>query len=259
MTYTRLSVVIPVYNSQDSISTVVNQLLIQYKYGYNLEIILVNDGSLDRSAEICSTLELQNPNVTFMDLKRNFGQQVAIFKGLSVAAGDIIALMDDDMQTPPEELIKLLNKMNDGYDVVIGQRNEYNHTLFRRLISKYNAVVVNWLLDRQEAIHFSSFMVMKREIAKEIVSQAGANINIPASIIQITDNITNTSFNHRKRQFGKSNYNFIKLFRVWVQAMFIIIKKAKRSRLLLLLLLLACIAAGTIYLFVLLGDILARL
>jgi len=179
----------------------------------------VNDGSIDLSNEICSILASQHSNVTLLDLKRNYGQQIAILQGLKLAKGDYIALMDDDMQNPPEELIKLLNKIHEGFDVVIGQRILYNQTIFRRFISFLNHLMVNWLLHTEKKIHFSSFVVMTKPVATEIVKSTASNPNILGLILQITSNIVNTPTEHRIRQGGKSNYTLLKLLKYWFNAL----------------------------------------
>ncbi|MEC0226698.1 glycosyltransferase [Paenibacillus alba] len=213
--HTELSVVIPVYNSQDSIKFVVESLLEQYATSYEMEIILVNDGSIDQSHEICSILASHHLNVTLLDLKKNYGQQAAILQGLRVAQGDYIALMDDDMQNPPEELIKLMNKIDEGFEVVIGQRVKYNQTIFRRLISYLNNLLVNWLLHSKKRIYFSNFIVMKKPIATEILKNLTPNPNILGLMLQITNNIANTPTEHRIRKDGKSNYTLLKLLKYW--------------------------------------------
>lgn len=213
MMHTELSLVIPVYNSQDSIKIVVESLLKHYATSYAMEIILVNDGSSDRSNEVCTILTSQHSNVTLLDLKKNYGQQAAILKGLTLAQGSYIALMDDDMQNPPEELIKLMNKINEGFDVVIGQRITYNQTIFRRLLSYLNHLMVNWLLHSEKRIYFSNFLVMKKSIAQEILKNTDPNPNIHGLMLQITNNIANTPTEHRIRQSGKSNYTLLKLLK----------------------------------------------
>ncbi|MFF2911606.1 glycosyltransferase family 2 protein [Paenibacillus sp. NPDC057934] len=247
MRHIELSVVIPVYNSQDSISVVVENLLRQYTGSFEMEIILVNDGSVDRSNEICLLLARQNSNVILLDLERNHGQQAAILKGLNIAQGDYIALMDDDMQNPPEELIKLINKIHEGFDVVIGQRITYNQTIFRRFISHLNNLVINWLLRSEKRIYFSNFLIMKKFISAEILKKSVPNANIHGLIFQITKSIVNTPTEHKIRKNGKSNYTLFKLLKYWFNVLPYLTTRLTRV---LLYVSLSLIAGGVIYLLI---------
>ncbi|MBP1994432.1 glycosyltransferase family 2 protein [Paenibacillus eucommiae] len=252
MMRTQLSVVIPVYNSQDSIGIVVKSLLEHYAASYKMEVILVNDGSIDRSNEVCSLLAAQYSNIKHLDLMKNCGQQAAILKGLSLAQGDYIALMDDDMQTPPEELIKLIVKMDGGYDVVIAQRVKYNQTSFRKLLSEVNTIIVNWFLISPKKIYFSSFLVMKKSIAEEILKKATSNPNIQGLILQITNNIVNTPTAHRERKTGKSNYTLLKLLKFWFNGLDYVTTRKNRAILFSSFLLILVGAVTCMYILVLL-------
>ncbi|CAH1201692.1 Undecaprenyl-phosphate 4-deoxy-4-formamido-L-arabinose transferase [Paenibacillus plantiphilus] len=248
--HTQLSVIIPVYNSQDSIGIVVEKLLMEYADLYRMEIIMVNDGSVDRSKEVCTLLANQHFNVTLLDLERNYGQQTAIFKGLALAQGDYIALMDDDMQNPPEELVKLVNKIAEGFDVVIGQRVAYKQSSFRKLISYLNTLTFNYLSHSGKKMYFSNFIIMQKSIVKEILKRSSSNPNVYGSILQMTDNIAHTPTLHRKRQHGRSNYTLWKLLRHWFNSLPYFTTKATRFSLFLALFLILGMVITFIYLWI---------
>src|ERR1039458_2418683 len=136
MSIQALSVVIPVYNSQGSLAPLVEQLL-QFFRGSRIdgEIILVNDGSRDRSWLIIQDLCQAHPEIRGVNLMRNYGQHNALLCGIRQARHTVTATMDDDLQHPPDELPKLLARLEEGFDVVYGAPLAQRHGLFRDVAS----------------------------------------------------------------------------------------------------------------------------
>ena len=145
-----ISVVLPVYNEAQGIQSFVDELFpVLLQAGEPFEIILVNDGSSDGSFEIIKSLSSKHEQVRFVNLSRNFGHQIAITAGIDHSSGDKIILMDSDGQDPPEEILNLLAKLNEGYDVVYARRKERGKESF---LKKVTANVFYRILDRITSI-----------------------------------------------------------------------------------------------------------
>lgn len=211
----KLSIVIPVYNSEGTIAKVVNNL-IRILEGYKYEIVLVNDGSKDRSEKICKDLTKKFKFIKFINLSKNFGQHSAIMAGLRFSSGDYIISMDDDCQTPPKAIILLINKLKQGYDVVYVKYYNKKYSIFRKIGSRINDLMMNMLLNKPKGISTSSNFILKRYIAEEILNYIGPYPYISGLIFRVTDNIANIELEHAKREKGKSNYNLFKLFKLWI-------------------------------------------
>lgn len=216
MEHIELSIVIPVYNSQDTIRTVVESLHHLYDYLFTLEIILVNDGSKDDSHQVCEDLSNQYENVVVIHHATNGEQQLALMTGLRRCQGELVVLMDDDMQNPPGEVIKLMHKINEGYDVVMSKREIYNQSWTRKLASKLNQYLVYW--STKQRISFSNFLIMKRTVVSQIIKYHSSKLVIQGLILGSTANIANVVTEHHEWEKGKSNYNAVKLFKYWLEA-----------------------------------------
>lgn len=240
-----LSIVIPVYNSQISIGIVVTSLLRLYNHLFTLEIILVNDGSKDNSRQACNNLGGQYANVIVIHHETNRGQQLALMTGLRHCRGDLVVLMDDDMQNPPSEVIKLIDKINEGYDVVMGQRMTYNQSWMRQLASRLNQLLV--LLSTKRKISYSNFVIMRRAIVKMIIKDPSPKPVIQGLLLKNKVNMANALTEHHQREHGKSNYNLVKLLKYWLEAVPYMSPMAKYSLLLLCIIVVVGLAAGVYF------------
>jgi len=211
-----LSFVIPVYNASDSIARVVDEIF-QVAAALEFEIILVNDASEDQSEEVCKGLTQSKPNITFLQLARNFGEHNAVLAGLHAAKGDFIGVLDDDGQNPPAEVIKLFEECKaKNFDVVYGKYEEKKHHLFRNLGSKFNDKMANLMLKKPTHIYLSSFKVINRFLRNEIIKYSGANPYIDGLIFRSTSKIGQILVQHKKRDVGSSNYTLRRLIRLWL-------------------------------------------
>lgn len=215
----KISIVIPCYKSQDMISDVVDGIVSTFHEHYPqdaLEIILVNDSSPDSTylviKEICKRL----PFVTGIDLAKNFGQHSAIMAGLRKTTGDIILCMDDDGQTPPREIPKLIGALNENTDVVYAQYEEKKHSIFRNFGSKVNDAMCVLLLKKPKTLFLSSFFAMKRYVRDEIVNYDHSYPYLAGLILRTTNRIANINVSHQNRATGDSGYTIKKLLRLWV-------------------------------------------
>lgn len=206
--------VIPCYYAEKSISAVVEQTAAQLE-GYDYEIILVNDGSADGTYSELRRLARQYPFVTGIDLSKNCGQHNAILAGMSYAKGEYILGMDDDLQTHPSQIHRLIDKMNEGYDIVYGRFPKRHHTLLRNLESRLSHFSVCYLLDKPKDLTACPMYLIRRFIRDEIIKGSSSFTNLQGLFLRSTGRITNVDIEHFERKYGKSGYTFKKLIRLW--------------------------------------------
>ena len=210
-----LAVIIPVYNSEKTIRELVLELNKELSH-ISFEVVLVNDGSKDQSEEICEGLAKEFDHVTFISLRRNYGEHNTVMCGLNHVTAQYAVIIDDDFQNPPHEIEKLLNVAKKGYDVVYSKYKIKKHNLFRNFGSKVNDKVANFLLEKPRHIYLSSFKVISGEVIKEITKYKGPFPYIDGLILRVTDNITSVYVNHSDRKVGRSNYNFRRLLMLYL-------------------------------------------
>jgi len=212
----KISVCIPVYNGSNTIEKLVDEVFVELKNEHEVEIVLVNDASSDNSEDICTKLAQNNENVKFISLRRNYGEHNAVMCALNFATGDYVAIIDDDFQNPPSEILKLVNEAKNGFDVVYSKYHEKKHHFFRNLGSKFNDLVSTWLLEKPKDLYLSSFKVISKELVKELIKYKGPFPYIDGLILRATNNITSIYVEHHVRQEGKSNYTIKKLASLWL-------------------------------------------
>ena len=211
----KYSIVIPAYNSEKTIGGLVNKIsevFINEKY----EIILINDASSDSTSKVCKALAVENHNVVFLELSKNFGQHNAIIAGFNYVSGDYIITMDDDLQNPPEEIFKLTNKIDEGYDVVYGKYAEKKHSTARNFGSLVNDKMAQIMIQKPKEIYFSSFRIIKRYVIDEIIKYDAPYCYIDGLILRVTRNISMVEVVHKEREIGESNYNIFSLLKLWM-------------------------------------------
>jgi glycosyltransferase involved in cell wall biosynthesis len=216
----KLSVVIPVYNGGQTITRVVENCIKYLSSPLDLEIILVNDGSTDDSEEVCKQLVEMYPNfILFANLAKNVGEHAAVIAGISQTKGEAVAILDDDGQNPPEEVLKLLEEFNIGFDVVYGSPIKRGYSFTRNLFSAFNDKIATILIKKPPHIYLSSFKIISRFLADYIVKHANPNPYLDSLVFQCTNQISQISVNQSERKEGASNYNLRRLFRVWLNMM----------------------------------------
>jgi len=215
-----LSIVIPVYNGANSIGPLVDALAALEVPG-GLEAVLVNDGSPDNSLEVLTELrKTASVPLTVVNLARNFGEHNAVMAGLSFAQGEHIITMDDDLQNPPEEILRLWTHTRaNSYDVVYTYYDHKQHSLFRNAGSRFTNWVADGLLDKPRGVYLSSFRCISAFTADAVLRHSGPSPYIDGLILQITRNIGQLKVKHNVRVGGHSNYTFRRLVRLFM-AMF---------------------------------------
>jgi undecaprenyl-phosphate 4-deoxy-4-formamido-L-arabinose transferase len=212
-----LSIVVPVYNGAATIGTLVGALESLEVPG-GLEIILVVDGSPDSSLEVCrALLKTAAVPITVVDLARNFGEHNAVMAGLHEARGGHVITMDDDLQNPPTEILKLFDKARrSGADVVYTYYAAKQHDSWRNWGSRFTNWVADILLDKPRGLYLSSFRCMNAFLVEQIIKYDGPFSYVDGLILQATQSIERIEVQHLPRAEGRSNYTMRRLIRLWM-------------------------------------------
>ena len=212
-----LSVVIPIYDGSQTIRALVEEMHAVFA-SMDFEIVLVNDGSKDNSEAVCAELARKLPNtVTFVNLSRNFGEHNAVLAGLSYARGRYAAVLDDDGQNPPQEVLPMLAELKRGnFDVVYGHYIDKQHSWFRNAGSWFNDRIATMMLDKPSEIYLSSFKVMTRFVVDHIIKYRGPFPYIDGLIYRTIRKIGQISVEHCTNKSGPSRYTFGKLVGLWL-------------------------------------------
>jgi len=206
----KLSICIPVYNGADTIGQLVDKLQETFA-AHDFEIVMANDGSRDNSSEVCQAIVKKYNNVRFVDLRRNYGEHNAVMCALNYCAGDYAVIIDDDLQNPPEEILKLLEEAEKGYDVVYAKYHKKKHSIFRNLGSKINDILATWLIGKPKNLYLCSFKLINRALINEIIKYKGPFPYIDGLILRATNSYSSVFVEHKSREAGKSNYTLGKL------------------------------------------------
>lgn len=208
----RLSIVIPVYNSQDSLPNLLQRLSdILPSLCDEHEIILVNDGSRDRSWEVITELIRLYPHVHGINMMRNYGQHNALLCGIRAAQYDITVTMDDDLQNPPEELRKLIDRLDEGYDVVYGTPQQEQHGLWRDLASQVTKLALQTAMGVDVARNVSAFRIFRTHVRDAFARYQSPYVSIDVLLTWATTRFSAVQVRHDRREIGVSNYSFRKL------------------------------------------------
>ncbi len=212
----KISFVIPCYYSQDTVSDVVYDIFKEFpKPDYDIEVVLVNDGSKDNTFEVLKSLADNDNCVVAINLSRNFGQDGATMCGITAATGDYIVVLDDDGQNPPCEAHKLLDEIEKGYEVVFAKYHKKKDSAFKKFGHDLNDKMVNSLIGKPKNIELNSYFVMTSFVRDQMIKYQGAYPYIWGLMLRTTDNMTNVYVEHKAREVGESTYTLSKLVGLW--------------------------------------------
>lgn len=213
----KVSFVIPCYRSEKTLGGVVSEIketmekLNQYTY----EIILVNDSSPDNTWKTIEKLSEENDNITGINLSKNFGQHAALMAGMRETTGDYVVCLDDDGQTPANEVDKLLTALEEGYDAVYAKYGNKKHSLFRNFGSRVNDMMTRIMLGKPKELFVSSYFGVKRFVVEDMVRYQNSYPYVIGLVLRATKNIANVEVTHREREEGRSGYTLKKLLGLW--------------------------------------------
>ena len=213
-----ISFVIPCYGSELTLPAVVEGIhsaMLDKKISA-YEIVLVSDASPDGVFSVITELTKKDSRVQGAELSRNFGQHAALMAGYRMTSGDIVVSMDDDGQTPPEEIHKLLDVINQGYDVVYAQYPKAKQSVLRRFGSRVNAWMLETLMGKPKELQTTSFFAMRRYVADEVTRYLNSYPYIIGLVLRTTNRIGVVEVNHQPRTIGTSNYSMRKLLSLWL-------------------------------------------
>jgi len=211
-----LSVVVPLYNEEESLPHLVQQLTDALQpSGERFELVLVNDGSSDRTAEVLEQLSHEVPELVAVLLRKNYGQTAAMAAGFDVAQGDVIVSLDGDLQNDPADIPMLLAKLREGYDLVSGWRHQRQDAALQR---KLPSRIANRLIGRVTGVKLHdygcSLKAYRREVLSDMRLYGELHRFLPALAFIEGARITEVKVNHRARQYGSSKYGIDRTFRV---------------------------------------------
>ena len=211
-----LSVVIPLYNEEESLSMLVAQLLGSLRpLGEPFELVLVDDGSSDRTAQLLEDLSRTTPELVAVLLRRNYGQTAAMAAGFDASRGDEIVTLDGDLQNDPADIPMIVEKLRQGYDLVSGWRHQRQDAAISRLLP---SKLANKLIARVTGVRLHdygcSLKAYRRELLTDMNLYGELHRFLPALAFIEGARITEVKVNHRARQYGSSKYGIDRTFRV---------------------------------------------
>lgn len=211
----KISVVIPCYRSEKMIASVVEEI-ISYIRHWEYEIILVCDCSPDNVWNEIKILQKKYPTVHGILFSKNFGQHAATLAGYRHATGDVIVTMDDDGQSDPSAISRLIDKLNEGYDVVYARYPGYEKSPFRKFGSWINGKMSELLAGKPVGIQGNSYYVMRRFVKDEMIRYTNSFPYLGGLVFRVTSNIAEIEVEHRIRKEGRSNYTLGKMVKLWI-------------------------------------------
>jgi glycosyltransferase involved in cell wall biosynthesis len=209
---TDLSVVIPVYRSAQSLPLLHERLVaVLSTLRPSFELIFVEDCGGDDSWEVVKSLAQRDSRVRGIKLARNYGQHNALLCGIRAACGDLIVTIDDDLQNPPEEIHRLLDKLGEGYDVVYGSPRNETHGFFRNAASRVTKIALQGAMGVQSASKVSAFRVFRSRLRNAFEAYRSPNVNIDVLLTWGTTRFASVDVRQDERLIGDSGYGIRKL------------------------------------------------
>jgi dolichol-phosphate mannosyltransferase len=212
----KISVIVPIYNEEGNIAALFEALLsVLSKLTPDFEIIAVNDGSTDQSYEYLSAFAKQHQKLKVVNFRRNFGQTAAIMAGIEYSAGGVLVFIDSDLQNDPEDIPLLLNKLNEGYDVVSGWRQNRKDAAFRRnFVSRVANTVISWVSGVHLHDYGCTLKAYRADVIRGVRLYGEMHRFIPIYATWMGAKVTEIPVRHHERRFGQSKYGLERIVKV---------------------------------------------
>ncbi len=212
-----ITVAIPCYKSAKTIKDVVNEIVAQFegRTDYDYEIVLVNDGSPDNTFEVIHRICSKNNKVTGVNLSKNFGQSAAKMAAIEFVHGDYLVYMDDDGQHPAEGVFSLVEKINEGYDIVYADFTNKKHNKFKQITSNMHNAFLTHIGSKPQGVHLSSFFALSSFCIEAMKTSGCPVVAVAAYLRQLTKKVTSIEMPHLERKEGKSGYTLTRLIGLW--------------------------------------------
>jgi glycosyltransferase involved in cell wall biosynthesis len=210
------SIVIPVYNSEAIVGETVRRVAEVFAgAGLRYEIVLVNDGSPDRSWSVISELARTTPHVVALNLLKNYGQHHANLAGFMEAQGDYVITMDDDLQNPPDQALLLIDAaLQGGHDVVFGKFDRKQAAGYRQLGSRLINMINRRVFGQPDDLAVSNYRILSRDVVQRICASRTAHPYVTGQALMFSNNPGQVSVRHEPRTVGKSNYNLVRILKL---------------------------------------------
>lgn len=210
-----ISIVVPAYNEEDGIEELYTRVANAARtWGDSFELVIVDDGSRDRTLEVCERLAAVDRRLKVVSLSRNFGHQAAVSAGLAHTRGSIVVVMDADLQDPPEELLPFLNKIDEGWDVVYAIRTKRKEGLFKRICYRLYYRLLKKLAVLDIPLDAGDFCVMRAEVVDAINRLPERNRFVRGLRSWVGFRQTGLIYERRARFAGEPKYTFAKLLKL---------------------------------------------
>ena len=213
----KVSFVIPCYRSENTLEGVILEIkeAMNKLEKYTYEVILINDSSPDNTWKTIEKLSVENENIIGVNFSKNFGQHAALMAGMRETTGDYVVCLDDDGQTPANEVDKLLSALEEGADAVYARYGNKKHSLFRNFGSRVNDMMTRIMLGKPKELFISSYFGVKRFVVEDMVRYQNSYPYVIGLVLRATKNIVNVDVTHREREEGRSGYTLKKLLGLW--------------------------------------------
>jgi glycosyltransferase involved in cell wall biosynthesis len=212
----KLSIVVPLYNEEESVDKLYESIVSSASANaYDFEVILVDDGSCDKTLEIARAIARNDGRLKVVEFRKNYGQTAAMAAGIDLALGDIIVTMDGDLQNDPRDIPEFVNKMNEGFDIVVGWRHKRQDKLITR---KIPSIIANWLIGKVTGVPIKdngcSLKAYRASVIKRVPLYNEMHRFIPAMTSITGARIAQIKVRHHARLFGTSKYGLSRVYKV---------------------------------------------
>lgn len=213
-----LSVVVPVYRSAEGLPLLLERLRQDLSKSFaSWEAVLVNDGSPDDSWQVLEGLVGRYPFLVAVDLRRNRGQDNALMAGLRLSRGEVVVIMDDDLQHDPRDVPRLVARVREGWDVCFADFGSKQQAWWKNLGSAFNGWVARAVIDKPRDVYLSPFKAVSRGVVDEVIRYDGPYPYVDGLILSVTSRFARIDATHHARSVGSSNYDLVRSVAVWLK------------------------------------------